>query len=117
VLLTRCRTGEPPNATLSALAAMAAVQRNPPPRLSDESIWSSDFVDFIRRCLVKDPDKRPDAAQLMAHPFVTQPSAVDKRLLKAIFDKVPGSGGGGGGGSAGWTALSVQTRRTTRRSK
>lgn len=28
-------------------------------------------VDFIKKCLTRDPDFRPDAADLLSHPFVS----------------------------------------------
>ena len=37
----------------------------PPPHLTDESRWSKEFVDFVAKCLTKDPNQRPTAQQLL----------------------------------------------------
>jgi serine/threonine kinase 3 len=36
----------------------------PSPKLSKPELWSPDFIDFLGKCLVKDPDKRASAQQL-----------------------------------------------------
>lgn len=41
------------------------IPNRPPPRLQNEGRWSKSFVDFISRCLVKDPANRPTARQLL----------------------------------------------------
>jgi serine/threonine-protein kinase 24/25/MST4 len=32
--------------------------------------WSSDFVDFVNKSLILDPDQRPDASEILKHPFM-----------------------------------------------
>jgi serine/threonine protein kinase len=39
------------------------------PTLKDHSRWSKEFVSFVERCLVVDPDKRATAFELLEHPF------------------------------------------------
>lgn len=41
--------------------------------------WSSDFNDFIASCLVKDPEARPSASDLLEHPFIK--NATSKEVL------------------------------------
>lgn len=41
------------------------IPNRPPPRLKDESKWSNEFVDFIARCLVKNPEERLSAHELL----------------------------------------------------
>ncbi len=39
------------------------------PSLKDHSRWSGEFVAFVERCLVVDPDKRATAFELLECPF------------------------------------------------
>lgn len=43
---------------------MKKVLMDPSPTLNS-STWSSSFVDFVSRCLVKDENDRPSAAELV----------------------------------------------------
>lgn len=65
---------------------MMKIASGPPPR-TDEATASSDaFTSFLDFALVRDPEERPAAAQLLAHPFVrlargeALKSLVDARL-------------------------------------
>jgi p21-activated kinase 1 len=40
------------------------------PGLANKSEWSSEFNDFVDRCLAREPDQRPSAAALAQHPFI-----------------------------------------------
>lgn len=41
------------------------IPNRPPPRLRQNNFWSSTFVNFVSMCLVKDPDHRPSAHELL----------------------------------------------------
>lgn len=53
---------------------------NPPPTLKEKEKWSPEFHDFIAQCLIKDPKSRPNARNLLTHPFIT--GAPDRSVLK-----------------------------------
>lgn len=38
----------------------------------DEEQLSPELCDFVRRCMAKDPWKRPSCEQLLQHPFITK---------------------------------------------
>jgi len=61
---------KPPNWNLAPMEAVALIPKQPPPTLKSPSHWSSDFVDFVGRCLKKDPKERTPAKDLLNHPFI-----------------------------------------------
>ncbi|KAI4163668.1 MAG: hypothetical protein LQ342_002702 [Letrouitia transgressa] len=61
--------GEPPNANVHPMKALFLIPKAPAPRL-EGSKYSREFRDFISACLVKDPDRRPTAKELLQHRFI-----------------------------------------------
>ena len=58
-----------PFARCTSAQVMNRVMNMPPPSLSSSG-WSSDLVDFVKKCLVKDVKKRASVNELLKHPFV-----------------------------------------------
>jgi serine/threonine protein kinase len=52
------------------------IPKAPPPTLTEPGKWSADFIDFLARALVKDPNARPTAAELLQHPFCKDQSSL-----------------------------------------
>eukprot|EP00475_Leptophrys_vorax_P033281 TRINITY_DN5208_c0_g1_i1.p1 TRINITY_DN5208_c0_g1~~TRINITY_DN5208_c0_g1_i1.p1 ORF type:complete len:763 (-),score=166.95 TRINITY_DN5208_c0_g1_i1:15-2243(-) len=61
--------GVNPYSELGAFAAIAFIQSNPAPKLSEK--WSNDFRDFVSCMLQKNPEDRWSAYDLLQHPFLT----------------------------------------------
>ncbi|CAE1313377.1 SLK [Acanthosepion pharaonis] len=61
---------EPPNNDMHPMRVLIKIQKSDPPTLDHPSRWSNLFSNFISRCLVKDPELRPTAAELLEHPFI-----------------------------------------------
>lgn len=62
------------------------IPNSDPPTLPDPSKWSADFNDFLKVCLVKNPDKRPTATQLLkSHPFILK--AKGKAIIAQLVDE------------------------------
>ena len=70
--------GVPPHHDAPTFLAVAlAVETSPSPSLLTHARSyanpSAEFVDFVHRCLHKDPEERASVDDLLQHPFVTQP--------------------------------------------
>lgn len=74
--------GEPPNASTHPMKVLFLIPKASAPRLEGNS-YSRDFKDFVAACLVKDPDRRPTAKELLQHRFIRGAGKVEslKELL------------------------------------
>jgi serine/threonine protein kinase len=91
---------EPPFSNIHPMRAIFMIPSRPPPTFHDESRWSPDMVSFSKRCLVKNPDERASAKELLDHPFVRDEvaklnaatprgySPVIKNLVDSCIDEI-----------------------------
>ncbi|KAK3511477.1 hypothetical protein QTP70_008957 [Hemibagrus guttatus] len=68
--------GKPPYADIHPMRAIFMIPTNPPPTFRKPELWSDDFTDFVKKCLVKNPEQRATATQLLQHPFITSAKPV-----------------------------------------
>ncbi|MCJ1473633.1 hypothetical protein MMC13_002284 [Lambiella insularis] len=68
--------GEPPNSETHPMKVLFLIPKAPAPRLEGSS-YSKDFRDFVAACLVKDPDQRPTAKDLLHHRFIRSAGKVE----------------------------------------
>ena len=75
--------GEPPYMRENPMKALYLISNRPPPELKNKARWSPEFCSFVQSCLVKEPERRPSALQLLGDPFIlsTPPRA------KSLFAK------------------------------
>ena len=60
------------------------IPTKPPPTLKQPENFSNEFADFISRCLVKNPEERPSATNLLHNKFIK--SAKPVSVLKSLVD-------------------------------
>ncbi|KAI9658595.1 MAG: hypothetical protein M1821_002155 [Bathelium mastoideum] len=68
--------GEPPHADIHPMKVLFLIPKAPAPRL-EGGPWSREFRDFIAQCLVKDPDRRPTAKELLQHRFIRKAGRIE----------------------------------------
>uniref|UniRef100_A0A8C7NPN6 non-specific serine/threonine protein kinase n=1 Tax=Oncorhynchus mykiss TaxID=8022 RepID=A0A8C7NPN6_ONCMY len=61
---------EPPHHELNPMRVLLKIAKSEPPTLEQPNKWSQEFKDFLKKSLDKNPESRPNAAQLLEHPFV-----------------------------------------------
>lgn len=64
--------GKPPYSNIHPMRAIFMIPSRPPPKLDEPEEWTTEFNDFVSKCLVKNPDQRPSAEELLKHPFITK---------------------------------------------
>lgn len=75
--------GKPPYADIHPMRAIFMIPTNPPPTFRNPDQWSPEFLDFVKKCLVKNPENRATATQLLQHPFIK--SAKPNSILRALI--------------------------------
>uniref|UniRef100_A0A8C9FU59 non-specific serine/threonine protein kinase n=1 Tax=Pavo cristatus TaxID=9049 RepID=A0A8C9FU59_PAVCR len=77
---------EPPHHELNPMRVLLKIAKSDPPTLAQPSKWSSDFKDFLKKCLEKNVDSRWSATQLLQKKvFLSK----DKRR-DDVFDETEG---------------------------
>ncbi|KAN0121079.1 Protein kinase-like domain containing protein [Russula decolorans] len=77
--------GEPPYLNQNPLKALYLIATNGTPTIANPENLSSKFRDYLAKTLEVDADKRPDATQLLQHPFfaISEPLRTLAPLIKA----------------------------------
>ncbi|XP_015784237.1 serine/threonine-protein kinase 3 [Tetranychus urticae] len=64
--------GKPPYGDIHPMRAIFMIPTKPPPSFRDPDRWSTEFIDFVSRCLVKNPEHRASASSLLKHEFINR---------------------------------------------
>ncbi|XP_041493687.1 serine/threonine-protein kinase 3 isoform X1 [Microtus oregoni] len=80
--------GKPPYADIHPMRAIFMIPTNPPPTFRKPELWSDDFTDFVKKCLVKSPEQRATATQLLQHPFIknAKPVSILRDLITEAME-------------------------------
>lgn len=70
ILVMEMLDGEPPYLSETPLRALYLIATNGRPPIKDPDRLSSDFRDFVNRCLEVNPDLRLSATGALNHPFM-----------------------------------------------
>lgn len=76
--------GEPPNSNVHPMKVLFHIPKAPAPRLEGNT-YSREFKDFVATCLVKDPDRRSTAKELLHHRFIRGAGRVE--LLRDLIQR------------------------------
>ena len=79
---------QPPFADLKPMAVMNKIGKHPPnvEDIINVEEYSESFVDFVRKCITVDPEKRPSAKELIEHEFIRKNSK-GKEYVKDLINK------------------------------
>jgi len=64
--------GRPPHANIHPMRVIFMIPSKPPPKVAEPDKWSKDFNDFLALCLMKNPDQRPTADELLKSPYLAK---------------------------------------------
>lgn len=78
--------GKPPYADIHPMRAIFMIPSKPPPSFRDLNKWSSEFIDFVAKCLVKNPQNRASASELLEHSFIKNAKS-STQILRHIIDE------------------------------
>lgn len=70
IMVMEMAEGEPPYMEFPPLRALFLITTKGIPSLKEPERWSAEFQDFIAKCLTKEVADRPEADELVAHPFL-----------------------------------------------
>lgn len=78
--------GKPPYGDIHPMRAIFMIPTKPPPSFREPDQWSSEFIDFVSRCLVKNPEERATASELLHHEFIGEIFHVSMWLQAWVYN-------------------------------
>lgn len=86
ILTIEMAEGRPPHSELHPMRAIFKIASDAAPTLADASKWSKELMAFVGLCLVKDPQGRSSAAELLADKFIANAKEPLESLSTAITE-------------------------------
>lgn len=75
----------PPLHEIHPMKALMMIPMRDPPTFQQPDKWSKEFRDFVNICLMKQPEKRKTAEEMLSHPFITR--AKGREVLVDLINK------------------------------
>jgi len=86
IMIMEMAEGEPPYMEFPPLRALFLITTKGIPSLKKPDNWSLEFRKFVSMCLQLEPESRPEASQLLKHPFLLKtahPSEIGDVIVRA----------------------------------
>lgn len=77
--------GKPPYGDIHPMRAIFMIPTKPPPSFREPDRWSPEFIDFVQKCLVKNPEQRATSTDLLQHDFIKRGPTVS--ILQKIIQE------------------------------
>ena len=78
--------GKVPYMEMHPVRAMFMIPGKPPPSFSEPDKWSTEFIEFVSKCLVKNPEKRATATELLKDEFIQNMAKSSDILVPIIAE-------------------------------
>lgn len=75
--------GKPPYGDIHPMRAIFMIPTKPPPSFREIDRWSPEFIEFVSLCLVKNPEERATATDLLQNEFVknAKPNSILTQMI------------------------------------
>lgn len=77
--------GNPPYIEEQMAKVVRLILKNETPPFTSTR-WSADFQDFVNKCMIRDPNDRPSAEELLKTPFMAEAGAYKAEFAKVVRD-------------------------------
>lgn len=75
--------GKPPYGDIHPMRAIFMIPQRPPPSFREPDRWTPEFIEFVSMCLVKNPEERATATDLLQHEFIK--NAKSRNILRPMI--------------------------------
>jgi len=79
---------KPPHYDINPLRVIFVIPNRVPPTLTKPDQWSTNFQDFVAKCLAKNQSERPSAAELLQHPFILSAAEKSEPTIRALAQRI-----------------------------
>ncbi|KAA6402401.1 MAG: putative Serine/threonine-protein kinase 3 [Streblomastix strix] len=80
--------GKPPYFNVTPFRVIFLIPNNPSPQPAKPEDWGPELLDFIQKCLVKEPDERQAAKDLIEHPFIKKYETIQQDIMTPLLTEV-----------------------------